>query len=81
MGCDSKYGNIDIFLQTWHGGRYYARLRSNYGFYRDWSCCESHIENVPQQARLRVFLFILLLKALEEETIPLALVTLSTCYS
>ena len=73
MGCDSKHGNIGIFLQTWHGGRCHACLRGNYGFHRDWSCCESRTENVPQQARLRVFLFILLLMALKEEKIRLSL--------
>ncbi len=73
MGGNSQHGNIGVFLQTWHRGRCHACLRSNYGFHRDWSYCESRAENVPQQARLRVFLIILLLMALKENKFRLLL--------
>jgi len=73
MGCDPKYGNLGIFLPTWYRGGCHACLRDNYGFHRDWNCCKSCTANVPQQARLRVFLPILLLMALKEEKIRLLL--------
>ena len=73
MGCDSKYGSLGIFLPTWHGGRCHACLCGNHGFHRGWSCYESGTENVPQKAKLRVFLSILLAMALKKEKICLLL--------
>ena len=52
MGCDSKHGNIGIFLQTWHGGGCHACLRSNNGFHRDWDIGKSRPKNMPQSVKL-----------------------------
>jgi hypothetical protein len=55
MGGDSQYGDLDIFLPTWYGGRCHACFRRNHGSHGDWLCCEGCTESVPQQAPLNSF--------------------------
>jgi hypothetical protein len=53
MGCDSKHGNIDIFLPTWYGGGCHARLCINYGFHRDCIYWQSRPEDMPQSVKCK----------------------------
>ncbi len=55
MGCDSQFGDLCSFFPTWYGGRCHACFRDDYGFHRDWLCCEGCTESVPHQARLNSF--------------------------